>query len=174
MPEVPRPRTRSPRKQAEDNGNADKTATTETPDSSDSPRATGRGPARRTAGDAKLAESLRTMYEGVAVLAFTVGFQRQDERLLTLSAELTEPKRAQTVNPSTGEATVIIVDERTGADRLVDAWMTLADRNPRVKTILVKFTEGGAAAEVVALHVGLLMPFLPGIPGFPTNGAGAG
>lgn len=68
------------------------------------------------------------------------------------------------VNLATGEQ-VVSDDPRTGADKITDAWMTLADRNPRVKDALKRFTEGGAFAEVAVLHIGLVYPFLPGIPG---------
>lgn len=152
MPAVPRPdrpgRTaREPRTPG----------TTETPDSAASQPAQPK-PRARPPADAKLAESVRGMYQGVGMLALGVGMQRQHQALVQFGAALMEPE----IDPRTGEP---IPDGRTGADKITDAWMTLADRNPRVKATLVKFTEGGAAAEVIVLHATLLYPFLPGLPG---------
>jgi len=55
------------------------------------------------------------------------------------------------------------IDLQEQSERLASAWMTLADRNPKVKANLKKFIEAGAAAELVGLHTALLLPFLPGI-----------
>lgn len=156
MEEVPRPRARQPRAKSGDKPKPE-TGTTGTTES--------QGTVTRTPADAKLRESLVSMYQGVGMLAFGVGMPRAmstgDNRLLALSNTLTEPKRVQ--DGETGE--VIIVDPRTGAEAIADAWMTAADRNAKIKAALRKFTEGGAIAEVIALHVALLYPFLPGIPG---------
>lgn len=156
---VPRPRKRAPRNMTP------KTETTETTESHDSG---GPGlfdstemPRKRTPADAKLAESVKGMYEGIGLLALGAGMHRSDDRLIGLGAGLMQASPTSTDpmgNP-------VYADPRTGADKLTDAWMTLADRNPRVKTALKKFAEGGAVAELAAMHFSMLLPFLPGIPG---------
>lgn len=159
MEEVPRPRTKTPprtSKVPKPEPEATKTGTTGTPDSSRSPAA-----ARPSRDDVKLRESVKGMYEGVAMLAFAVGMQREHTGLLQFSGTLMEPS----VVGLTDTGDPIVVDPRTGADKIADAWMTAADRNPRIKQALKRVTEGGALAEVAALHMTLLLPFLPGIPG---------
>ena len=153
--QVPRPRTkeRAPRQPRA------KTATTETPDSATS--------TVRTPADAKLAESVKGMYEGIGVLSMTLGMPRGDERLVNFGLSLVNP----TVVGLTAEGAPITPDERTGAEKVTDAWMTCADRNPKVKAALRRFTEGGAFAELIALHVSLLIPFLPGVPGLAFLGS---
>lgn len=118
---------------------------------------------KRVTADVKLRESVKGMYEGVGMLAFTVGMARESEPLSTLGQSLVgEPPDLMTA-----EGVVVAnPDPRTGAEKVADAWMVLADRNPRVKAILQRVTEGGAVAEVATLHLAFVMPFLPGIPGF--------
>lgn len=169
-PEVPTPRkaARKPRT----------TGTTDTPRSSSSqPRP--EPPRERTREDAKLAESVKSMYEGVGMLALMVGLQREEGNpFLVFAGQLMEP--AMEVGP---DGTVTSTG-RTGADRLSDAWMSVADRNARVKAALKRFTEGGAFAELIALHIPLVLPFAPAVsaalPGFlgtrrdpDSNGNGA-
>lgn len=156
MPSVPRPNAKTkppPPKVPKPEPEQATPGTTHTPNPSTS---------RLNRDDAKLRESLRGMYEGVGMLAMGVGIPRKDPRLLQFSATLLEPQIVG-LTP-TGEA-ILGPDPRTGAEKIADAWMTAADRNPRIKTALRRFTEGGAIAEVAALHISLLLPFLPGIPG---------
>lgn len=154
MPDVPRPRSRKP---------SAKTDTTETtgsttkapPDPPPTPATT------RTPADRKLAESVAAMYSGVGMLVMGIGVPRAhatgDERLVATGIEI-----------------------QGQAETFAEAWMNLADKNPKVKAALKKATEGGAFAEVFALHVALLLPYLPGIPGLSglstaaTNGQGVG
>lgn len=110
------------------------------------------------------------------MLALGIGMQAQNEACAQVGSSLMN--RAFVMNA--GGQLVPHPDPRTGADKLTDAWMTLADRNPKVKAALRRFTEGGAAAEVIILHATILSPFLPGlpglsklIPGIRANGNGA-
>lgn len=101
------------------------------------------------------------MYEGLGMLGLQVAMIRNDARFAQFGHTLMGPEMRVSL---TGEM-VPTDDPRSGADKITDAWMTLADRNPRVKDALKRFTEGGAFAEVAVLHIGLVYPFLPGIPG---------
>lgn len=176
MPQVPRPRAANPKAST-----PPPTDTTDTTESRGSAQPPPPPPPPRSPTDAKLAASILQMYEGVAVLAGGFGIPRAmrtgDDRLLVLSAHLMEPRTAEV------DGVVRVVDQRTGAEAITDAWMTAADRNPKIKAALRRFTEGGAIAEVVALHLPLVIPFLPGIPGLailrrsapaPTTANGAG
>jgi hypothetical protein len=151
MPPVPRPRSKGTKAESE----TPKTDTTRTTESSGSPT-----PPRMSREDVKLRESIKGMYEGVAMLAMGIGFNRQHAGLLQFAGTLMEPQQVVMADGS-----VVTPDPRTGADKIADAWMTAADRNARVKIALRRVTEGGALAEVAALHVTLILPFLPGIPG---------
>lgn len=46
------------------------------------------------------------------------------------------------------------------AERVADAWMDLADRNPRIRAMLHKLSEGSAIGTLVGLHVSMAMPVL--------------
>jgi len=157
MPPVPRPRTakQAPKQDA-------KTATTETTGSS--PKPPPPPTPTLTRADAKLRDSVKGMYEGIGMLALGLGIPREDARLVQFGNSLVSSPA--TVDLVTGQ--LVAGDDpnvRTGADRIADAWMTYADRSPRVKDLLRKVTEGGAAAELVMLHATLIYPFLPGLPG---------
>lgn len=159
MPPVPRPRGK---RQAEPE--TPKTGTTETPETSGIPTpppAPSPTAVKRTPADNKLAASVRGMYEGLGMIALQFGMNGGDPRLLQVGQTLMAPEMR--IDLASGTP-VLTDDPRTGADKITDAWMTLADRNPRVKDALKRFTEGGAFAEVAVLHFGLVFPFLPGIP----------
>lgn len=143
MPEVPRPR--KPRTTA-------KTGTTETTDSTKTAKETPPPPlsssptVKRTPADQKLTDAVAAMYSGVGMLVMGIGIPRAQAS--------GDGRIAQTG-----------LDIQNNAEKFAEAWMTCADRNPKVKATLKKVTEGGAFAEVVALHLSLLLPYLPGIPG---------
>lgn len=162
MSTVPRPRSKAEREAAKKAATEEATpGTTGTPEKT--PKLSG---SRTTTTDVKLRESVKGMYEGVAMLAMGIGMTRQDQRLLQFAGTLMEPPGPIPVmnHDQTAFELVPAPDQRTGAEKIADAWMTAADRNPKVKQYLRKVTEGGAFAEVLALHVTLLIPFLPGIP----------
>lgn len=106
-----------------------------------------------TADDAKLRASLVEFYSAIGTFAYGVGMMRGDDRLHAVGEHLVAAQPA--AHP----------DQRVGADKIADAWMTLAGRNPRIKAMLKQFMEGGAVAQVIGLHIPLVIPFLPGIPG---------
>jgi hypothetical protein len=108
---------------------------------------------------------VKGMYEGVGMLALGVSMSRRHEGLAKFSATLMEPAVSLIGFSETGEPVMGVSDPRTGADKIADAWMVAANRNPRIKQALQRITEGGALAEVAALHITLILPFLPGIPG---------
>ena len=139
MPEVPRPR--KPRTTA-------KTGTTETTDSTKAPPPPPLSSpvVKRTPADQKLADAVAAMYSGVGMLVMGIGIPRAQAS--------GDGRIAQTG-----------LDIQNNAEQFAEAWMTCADRNPKVKATLKKVTEGGAFAEVAALHLSLLLPYLPGIPG---------
>lgn len=154
MPPVPRPTARARAEDKVKGKTPPEGSTTGTPRTPEST------PTRTSRDDVKLRESVKGMYEGVALLALGVGLPHQHEGLLQFANTLMEP---QALVMSDGQ--VVVPDPRTGADKIADAWMTAADRNPRIKQALKRVTEGGALAEVAALHITLILPFLPGIPG---------
>lgn len=60
--------------------------------------------------------------------------------------------------------------ESSGA--AADAWVDVAEKNPKIKAALLKFTSGTAMAQVVSVHVTMLLPVLSGYGVVPEN-AGA-
>lgn len=104
--------------------------------SSSAPKST--GAPKRTPADRKLATSLSSTYQAVGVSICTVGIHRGgDARFLTSGQSFIEK-----------------------ADELAEAWMQLADQNPKVKAALRKFTETSAMAGLVGMHFACMAPFL--------------
>ena len=143
----------------------------------DIPRPAKKSP-KLTREDEKLRESVKSMYEGVAMLALSIGMPKEDQALVQFGTTLMSPQGA--IDATTGD--IVVLDQRSGAEKAADLWMTAGERNPKIKAALKRVTEGGALAEIFAFHLSLLIPFLPGIPGLaflapamPTtspNGAG--
>lgn len=147
MPEVPRPRARKPSTKTPPKDSTESPPATDTTGTTDPSGTTEPKPwADRTPADRKLAEAVSAMYSGVGMLVMGIGIPR--------AVQTGDGRIAQTGN-----------DIQENADRFAEAWMVTAERNPKVKALLKKVTEGGAFAEVVALHLSLLLPYLPGIPG---------
>lgn len=111
-------------------------------------------PPRETSGrrqrptvDDKLRESLKGTYEMAGVLVMGIGLRPRK-----IGEEIHAPGDPGLV--ATGEAIV------TRADAAVEAWLDLADKNPKVKTALRRFTEGSAFAGLIGVHVAMAAPVL--------------
>jgi hypothetical protein len=103
--------------------------------SRDSPRTAPRK--GRATIDDKLRESLSDTYQMLGLAIITIAMPTDDEGL------------AQTG---------VMITER--ADAAADAWIDVADKNPKVKTALRKFTEGSAFAGLFAIHLSMFAPVL--------------
>lgn len=164
MPPAPRPRAKTTAKPT-----PAATATTDATDSATSTPPLSRL-AARTPADKRLHGSIETLYQGIGLGAIALAQARDDQRFLTVGVELLQGVPVQNVDGT--------VTQDAKAEKLADAWMDLADRNPKVKSVLKKFSEGAAASELIVLHVTLAMPFLPAIgallPGRGNSGNGNG
>ena len=94
-------------------------------------------PKRRTPTDRKLAAELTSTYQGIGLAVSGIGVARSDTGLM-----------------GTGAAMV------NNAEHASEAWLDLADQNPRVKAALVKFTEASAIGSLVAVHLSMAVPLL--------------
>lgn len=56
------------------------------------------------------------------------------------------------------QATAVMVTER--AELAADAWLEVADKSPKVKAALRRFTEGSSYAGLFAIHLTMLAPVL--------------
>lgn len=70
---------------------------------------------------------------------------------------------------------LVLTDEIT-VSQAVDAWMEVADQNPKVKRMLIRAMEGTAIATLIGVHLSIVMRagLLPGVVPFnpQTNGHG--
>jgi hypothetical protein len=87
--------------------------------------------------DDKLRESLVDTYQMLGLALITIAMPGEDQGLA---------------------ATGVMVTER--ADAAADAWLDVADKNPKVKSALRKFTEGSAFAGLFAIHLSMVAPVL--------------
>lgn len=94
-------------------------------------------PTKRGTVDKKLVTNITDTYTMLGMMVSGAGLARGDEGLV-----------------GSGQSLV------NRADRFGEAWLGLANRNPKVKAALVRFTEGTATAEILVLHVAVLMPLL--------------
>lgn len=94
-------------------------------------------PKRRIGQDKKTQEAISGVYTMIGGVVTTAGMVREDNGIAGTGQEI--------INH---------------ADTIAEAWMDLADQNPKVKKALQRFTEGSAAATLVALHVSVSMPLL--------------
>jgi hypothetical protein len=98
--------------------------------------ATDDGP-KRTPADRKLAASVAEMYQMLGMIGMGLAVPREDRGLA-------------------GTSNAFLVN----AEAIAEAWMDLADKNPRVKAMLKSVTEVSAVGAVVGLHVTCILPFL--------------
>lgn len=94
-------------------------------------------PKPRTPADRKLAASVAGGYQTIGALITGIGFRIEDSGLV-----------------GTGTATI------NNSEMLAEAWMDLADKNPKVKDTLKRLTEVTTVGVLVSLHLATLMPLL--------------
>lgn len=94
-------------------------------------------PKQRTPADRKLAASVAGGYQTIGALITGIGFRIEDQGLV-----------------GTGAATI------NNSEMLAEAWMDLADKNPKVKDTLRRLTEVTTVGVLVSLHLATLMPLL--------------
>lgn len=87
--------------------------------------------------DDQLRESLTTNYQMVGMLVIGIGMPREDPGLIGMGTQM--------VNRS---------------DAVADAWLELAEKNPKVKAALRRFSEGSAAATLIGVHLSMAAPLL--------------
>lgn len=92
-------------------------------------------PKKRTPTDKKLAAELASTYQGIGLAVMGVGNLRQDPGVI---------------------ATGVAVVEH--AEQASEAWLDLADQNPKVKAALKRFTEASAVGSLVMVHASMLIP----------------
>lgn len=104
--------------------------------------------AKPTTKDAKLQESITDLYAQGGLILAGVGMAREDVGIQSVG-----------------------IGMANGSQAIGEAWMDLADKNPKVKAALVKFTEVSSVGVLVSLHVAIVLPFMadrgmiPVIPG---------
>lgn len=114
-------------------------------------------PKKRPPTDRRIADSITGTYQSAGMVIIAAAMARQDEGLL-----------------GTGQAVV------NGAESASEAWLELADQNPKVKKALQRFSEGSAVATLFAVHIGMVLPLaasrgvLPPMFGAATAAAAAG
>lgn len=96
-----------------------------------------REPRPRSPQDRKLAASIAEMYQAAGMIGYGIAQQKQDQGLGQTSANIMENSEA-----------------------IAEAWMDLADKNPKIKAALKSITEVSAIGAVVGLHVTCVLPFL--------------
>jgi hypothetical protein len=101
------------------------------------PKATAASRDGRTPADRKLAASIAEMYQMLGMVGMGVATTKQDQGIAGTSAAVLQNSEA-----------------------IAEAWMDLADKNPKVKAALKSITEVSAIGAVVGLHVTCALPFL--------------
>lgn len=106
---------------------------------SESPKVeTPKPPPRARRGDAKqLRDNLERFYATVGGGVATAGVLRGDVGLVASGTNI-----------------------GTKAAETADAWLELADTNPRIKRFLEAFMEGSAIANLVAAHLSMIVPIV--------------
>jgi hypothetical protein len=99
-------------------------------------KATG-GPKPRTPADKKLQAAIVGTYQGIGAGGIGIGMRLGDPGLQGTGLALIE-----------------------SADAISEAWMELADTNPKVKQFLKRATEVSTVGTLVALHLAAAMPLL--------------
>lgn len=92
---------------------------------------------RRTPNDRKLGESVEGLYQVIGASLTGIGLRVNDAGLA-----------------NAGVATI----ER--AEVISEAWLDLADSNPKVKSALLKLTEVSSVGVLVGLHLTIALPIL--------------
>jgi hypothetical protein len=121
-------------------------------------------PKPRTAADKKLAASIAGGYQTIGGLLTGIGIRFEDQGI-----------------SQTGVATI------NNAEMIAEAWIDVAQKNPKVKAWLEKITEVSAVGVLVSLHLASALPLLmdrgvipPGMMAFAAqpspngNGNGSG
>jgi hypothetical protein len=96
-----------------------------------------REPRQRAPNDRKLALSLAETYQTIGAVGFGFAQVKQDEGLAHTSARVIE-----------------------NAEAIAEAWMDLADKNPKVKSALKGLTEVSSIGVLAGLHFTCALPFL--------------
>lgn len=95
------------------------------------------GSKKRGTGDLKLKTELAGTYSTIGMAVAGIGISKKDGGIA-----------------GTGAALV------NHAEAAADAWLDLADRNPKVKLALMRMTEASAIGALVTVHMAILMPLL--------------
>lgn len=119
-----------------------------TPSPDDEPEA--EKPRRKSPQEKRLREALAGTYASVGMMAQAVGTGQM------MARGLQEPPPALRIG-------MVLMDSDT-IDGCVDAWLDLADQNPRVRKALIKAMEGTAIAGLIGVHVAIALKagLLPG------------
>lgn len=109
-------------------------------------------PKQRTSADRKLADSLAGVYQmvgagivGIGQTRLMAGIASDNARAVAHGNRLTN-MGVQTVNLS---------------ETAAEAWLDVADQNPKVKRALKRFSETSATAVLIGIHFQMLLPMLP-------------
>ena len=95
------------------------------------------GSTRRSPQDRKLQEAISGTYQLASMSLMAVGYRLGDNGVAGSAVAMAEQ-----------------------SDALAELWMDLADRNPKIKAALRRFTEASAASALVAAHVPIVAPLL--------------
>lgn len=112
-----------------------------------------REPRKRIGAERRLVEALSGTYLSAGMALQGIGaFQT-----------LRSPVPLETPPPAM-RLGLVLMDEDT-VDRAVQAWMEVADQNPRVKKALIRAMEGTAIATLVGVHLSMVLQagLLPGV-----------
>lgn len=94
-------------------------------------------PKRRSGNDKKLADALTKGYQTIGIAAMGIGARKGDNGIAGTGLAMVE-----------------------SAEAAADAWMELADKNPKVKIALQRITEVTAVGVLAGIHVGIMFPLL--------------
>lgn len=94
-------------------------------------------PGYMSPADKRLHASLCTGYEGIGGVVIAIGNAKNDDGLKGVGLKC--------VN---------------NADRAADAWIELAAENPKIKAMLLRFTETSKVGVLVGIHVAMFVPLL--------------
>lgn len=94
-------------------------------------------PKTRTPSDRKLAEAVAGLYQVGGSLALGIGLRLEDQGIAASGVKTVEM-----------------------AEPIAEAWLDLADKNPKVKNALLKMTEVSSLGVLVGMHVTMLVPLL--------------